>query len=551
MGLTSPLAAPASPTAPTPAQASDRGQVAAAGGFSPVASVDADEPPTTRREPSPIAEPAEPPTAAVPAAAPADVPIPQVKVPDPQTQRTMLGMNLAPPPGPPQDSGLAYGGAPSGQPAQAPVPAPQAPMHAYVPPVTTSEPPLPKKRGGGGLVLGVAVFLLLGGLGAAAWFFLADHGEALMAEVVRVEEGEFLEIRFAEGSDAREVVMGETRVTVEAGRARLPLAADALSVGTNRFEFEVLGEGEARDTHQVEVVLRYRLEPDLAGLDATPPVFRVRVAAPVGTTVQVDGAAVTLDAEGEGVWEQPIPVPQLAAQEGPLARQIPYRVEFAAAEDAPGPEEGSITLSVPRVPLALAQPGLRPVTDQERLELVTEVSGVDAPALTLDGTSLTPMPPSPDGPRRFRGELGLELGERSFVVEARAPGHAPTRLTIEARRVADLAAEAESYGAEAIPYPELVAQLDARRGARVSYVARVYNVGAQGDPRAFQVLVRDCPGPEACPLWLDVVAAQTPHEGDWVRVIGEVSGSQSFRTESGEALTVPRLSARYLLPDAR
>ena len=63
-----------------------------------------------------------------------------------------------------------------------------------------------------------------------------------------------------------------------------------------------------------------------------------------------------------------------------------------------------------------------------------------------------------------------------------------------------------------------------------------------------QILVRDCPEGDQCPLWVTFPAATTVELRERVRVFGTVAGEQQFRSQSGQIRTVPRVDATFILP---
>ena len=62
-----------------------------------------------------------------------------------------------------------------------------------------------------------------------------------------------------------------------------------------------------------------------------------------------------------------------------------------------------------------------------------------------------------------------------------------------------------------------------------------------------QILVRDCASGQRCPMWVNYDGARPPEINRWVRVLGEFSGEQQFRTSSGEVKRIPRVDAAFVL----
>ena len=63
-----------------------------------------------------------------------------------------------------------------------------------------------------------------------------------------------------------------------------------------------------------------------------------------------------------------------------------------------------------------------------------------------------------------------------------------------------------------------------------------------------QLLARDCPRGDQCPVWVEYPASTDLTAGRDVRVYGTVGGEQQFRSESGRTNTVPRIDAAFLVP---
>jgi hypothetical protein len=141
------------------------------------------------------------------------------------------------------------------------------------------------------------------------------------------------------------------------------------------------------------------------------------------------------------------------------------------------------------------------------------------------------------------------LGDATPRIVARAPDRAPATRTITIHRVADLAAEAAGFEFDrALTYARIAQSPAVYQGQRVALEGRVYNVDVQGGRSVLQMLVRDCPAGQRCPLWVTYPAATDVTVESWVRVLGSVAGEQQFRSESGQVRTVPRVDATYVLP---
>ena len=82
----------------------------------------------------------------------------------------------------------------------------------------------------------------------------------------------------------------------------------------------------------------------------------------------------------------------------------------------------------------------------------------------------------------------------------------------------------------------------------MAFEGRVYNVNVEGGKSALQMLVRQCPKGQRCPIWVTYPAATDFTVESWVRVLGTVQGEQQFRSETDEVKVVPKVEAAFLVP---
>src|SRR5690606_34528068 len=119
-------------------------------------------------------------------------------------------------------------------------------------------------------------------------------------------QGEVLEVERPGAPEGSRVRFGGAEQPLAAGRARLPLSAEALHVGDNPLDIEVVAPGGAVETHRVTLTLELRVRADLTTLDAADPAITVVVEALPGSTSTLDGSALALDAQGRGSRAFPI-----------------------------------------------------------------------------------------------------------------------------------------------------------------------------------------------------------------------------------------------------
>lgn len=491
--------------------------------------------PSPAPTPSPVAAPAPAPAAPAPAAPAAPVVQPKPA----QTNRTMLGVAA---PAPAQPTPASPKGVPDpksnrtmlGQPATAP----PGPAAQFTPePPMASDPSIPglSKRKSGVPWVGILIGLgLLIGIGAGAAWWMFGRGPQLRASIANSAEGEVLQVDvpgMPEGTKAR---FQGREALLEAGRATFPLAANDLQLGDNTLTVDVVSPDGTVEQGSVVLSVKYRVRADLNSLQSDPPTLRILVDAKPGSTVTIDERNVELDPTGHGFVDLPID-PQ--AEANVYERSISYRV---VVDDEPS--TGTVETQVPFATLQIDRPGATTVTDEARVEL----AGLAHPEATvmLDGTALE----TTEG--RFVSHLDVpELGEKDFTVIARRPGRAPRARVLHVQRVEDLEEHASSFPVDAsLTYARITQNPESYRGQSAAFVGRVYNVDVHQGQSVLQIVVRDCPRGQRCPMWVTFDGASSAENNSWVRVVGHIGGEQQFRSPSGQVMSVPRLDAVFVLP---
>ena len=510
------------------------------------------EPPT---DPSPSPAPKHEPSLQSPQS-PQSPSAPESK-PDPKTNRTMLGVAvpLAPQPSPAAAPQSVPKGVPAaqsnrtmlGQPATAPPGqlaspppqvAPQSSPGAFTPDPSMSDMSiagLPRKRRSGvpwvGILIGLG--LLLGVAAGGAWW-LFGRGPELRASIANSAEGEVLQVDVPGVPEGTKVRFQGREAMLEAGRAVFPLAANDLQLGDNTLTVDVVSPDGTVEQGSVVLSVKYRVRADLNSLQNDPPTLRILVDAKPGSSVTIDERNVELDPTGHGFVDLPID-PQ--AEANVYERSISYRVVVDGE-----PASGTVETQVPFATLQIDRPGTTTVTDEARIEL----AGAAHPesTVTLDGVPLE----TTEG--RFVSHLEMpELGEKDFTLVARRPGRAPRARVLHVQRVEDLEAHAASFPVDAsLTYARITQNPESYSGQSAAFVGRVYNVDVHQGQTVLQIVVRDCPRGQRCPMWVTFDGASSAENNSWVRVVGRIGGEQQFRSPSGQVLSVPRLDAVFVLP---
>lgn len=387
------------------------------------------------------------------------------------------------------------------------------------------------------LALGVIAFLM-GGVALA--FVLFQGGRDIRAQVVQGENGEELEVEVPGAPAGMRVRFLGQEKALSASRARFALGADTLRLGDNELHIDVVDRGGQVESHRLRVDVELRVRADLGPLASVPPAIDVVVEAPPGSEASLDGRALALDRHGHGSRRHPIDGADANA-EGWVEHVVRYRIHPPRGEVA----QGELHTRIPLTTLQIDRPGARVVTDAESIE----VAGAVPPQATVRvGEETVPVREG-----RFVHRLTLpELGERSVEVVAQAPDRAPRHVTLVIRRVADLAAEAARFEADAeVTYERLAQNPNIYRGRSAGFAGLVYNVDVRQGHSVLQMLVDPCASGQQCPLWVTYPMATEVERGANVRVLGTVGGEQQFRTQSGQVRTVPRIDAQFVLPRRR
>lgn len=402
---------------------------------------------------------------------------------------------------------------------------------------TEAEPIVLPKKGRG---LAIALFLvgvlaLLGAGGAIVTMFAS--GSDLRASVVQGDDGELLEIEVPGAPAGTRLRFRGQEQPLEAGRARFPLSADALSLGDNELTVDVIAPDGSIASEKIALHLEMRVRTDLGPLERIPPAIDVVVEVPPGSDVTLDGELLELDDKGRATRRFPIEGAEANA-EGIVEHVVRYRVVPPEGDTA----QGELRTRIPLTTMQLDRPGRQVVTEAEEVE----VAGAVAPGstVTVAGEEV------PVNLGRFLTTHPLPtVGEHTIEVVARAPGKAPRIERITVRRVADLAAEAARFEVNRqLTYARIAQDPNTYSGQNIALEGTVYNVDVSGGRSVLQILVSDCPEGASCSLWVTYPAATDAELQDRVRVLGTVAGEQQFRTQRGEVRTVPRVDATFVLP---
>ncbi|MEM9192707.1 MAG: hypothetical protein AAGF12_26270 [Myxococcota bacterium] len=540
-----PVDAPTAPSAPV----KKNRQLAGTMLGMPTAVPSADVAPPTAQDPAPANDPAS-----------SNDPAPErARLQVEPTKRTMLGVAVVTPdmnvqaPTSPADGGAkkplpaASNRTMLGMPAKAPDPAapvgtgtvqgmPQvAPRQRAAVVYKEAEAPavLPTRRYG--LWIGILLVLgvVAGGLAIAASAYLRAETVTIRASVVATDTGDALRIQIPGAAAGSKVRFSGQERGLENGAANFPLEANALSIGDNELSVDVIDEGGNVEQGTVTLTVAYRVRADLSSLSEDPPQVTVVVDAEPGSQVTLDGESLPLE---NGHGERSYPVASESDEE-----VVTHEVRYQLTIDG-DPVEGVVRTRIPVTSVRIDRPGSELVTDRD----VVEIAGAVDPEATvkIDGADVSvnegrflhryPLPEN----RTYQPRILVRQADR-----------VPSLRTVTVRRVADLRAEAASFEPDPeLRYERIEPNPVIYRGQRVAFEGRAYNVDVNHGRSVIQLLVRDCPEGQRCPLWVTYPAATDVTVNSWVRVLGTVAGEQQFRSETNRVISVPRVDALYILP---
>ncbi len=385
-------------------------------------------------------------------------------------------------------------------------------------------------RAGRAVTIGLVAFAILaaGGYGISRYLRLGGPTlPPIAAEVRSAADGGLQLVILVEGAaPGTRVRRGAAEAPVGPdGRATLPLTLDPAEVGTLSLPVEVVPPQGPPRPHMAQVLLAYRVEPDLRMLAEEPAKVHLRFRVPDGAQLFVAGQPVTV-AQGVGIAEIPGPSPAPPDPEAPHRSAFPVRVTTAAGRTV----EGTYTLRLPRIALRVTEPGRLGVVRGPNAVIAGMAPGAVRVRVGSAEVDVT------DG--RFRAEIPVAPGSQEVAVVARGPGAAPAEVRVQLLRDVTEAAYLgpNDPGIGALLAPGTPA------GQRLSLRGRVLDTRTSdpNTPPTFQLVVteRRCPQGR-CVVWVDVPHGTVVATGETVRVVGETAGTRAYTTATNERRSDP------------
>jgi hypothetical protein len=419
---------------------------------------------------------------------------------------------------------------------------------AYVPPpaplpdVPAPPPPIiVRKRGIPLSVVAILIAVILV-LGATVIALLWKSTPPVTAKATTTADGRdalHLECEARACPDGTTLSLDGAKATFAAGQADLTLAMP-LHIGDNNLTLEVARPSGGRDGREQPVKLvvsvAYRVRADVTTMSAPHPAITVRIEAKPGSTVQIDGKPVTLDASGLGAYA----VDESAATEGPAdeSRVVSLDSNYVLTPPGAAAEKGTMSARVVVTPLRVDAPCPRTTTDEDHALLSGRAP--KGASVSVDGVTVTP---GADG--SFETTVPLPA-TGDHIVEVRASTQALVRRTVHVTvtRVASLTDAAKSFEQRnPLGYDAAMADLASKTGSPIVVDGTVVEARASGHRTL--VLVDDKRGCAKGPCLARVVVGRdiTLAHGAKVRAYGYVA--RPFTTPAGQ--TVPEVESAFVL----
>jgi hypothetical protein len=406
------------------------------------------------------------------------------------------------------------------------------------PPLVDDEPelgPIPQRVKRGvpfGVVAGVVAMLVVAA-GAAA-FFLLRSAPLVVQPGLDAQGHEQLHLRCETCPDGTVAELDSAHTTFQNKEADLPLG-NPLKVGNNPLTIRVNRPKLGRnDSVQVIVPVAFRIRADLSDLAAAHPAILVRVEAVNGTTVEVDGKPVALDASGGGVYATDITSETEGASEE--LRLIDRIIPYVVTPKSGLAEKGKLTVRVGIAPLRLDAPGLHAVVEGAAFHLAGRTAR--GGAVTANGTAVHT---ESDG--TFAQSFDIPaVGDLAVDVRSSAPQLAPRTAHLVVKRVDHLADEAKAREqAPEATYDTIAADIAGAVGKATVVEGDVAE--ARTTPVQTVSIIDDTRGCSHAPCLVRVTYggdARFKH-GDVVRVYGRVTRPVAYGSS-----TVPEVEADFV-----
>jgi hypothetical protein len=303
-----------------------------------------------------------------------------------------------------------------------------------------------------------------------------------------------------------------------------------LHVGSNPLALHIDRPGSGRDeTVSLTVPVDYRVFPDLTTIDAPSPVITVRVEALAGSTVQIDGKPVALDAAGKGAYAIDLgPATLGPGDEQHVHKEAPYVVTTKGGIA----RKGSVSADVTVLPLSIDRPGVASVVDSVTFIVVGRI--YKSAQVTVNGVVVQT---TPDGV--FTQTVAAPaVGDVPVEVRTSSPSYAPRIAKLSVKRVDSLGAWAKTIDASPPPgFDAIAPQSTSHVGEPFVVEGEVADTSVEAKVQRSVVVIDDRRGCAKGPCLTRVRLARSDpgaKRGDVLRIYGHVASP--FATKDGSSV---------------
>jgi hypothetical protein len=234
--------------------------------------------------------------------------------------------------------------------------------------------------------------------------------------------------------------------------------------------------------------LEYRIRPDTSALSADPPRLSLDIEALVGSSVQIGGNQLQLDASGHGHGE----IALGGELNGPASEIASFEQSAQYVITPPSGKEyrGELRVKIGITPLLLEAPGSDSVTELERFML----AGQTTRGAVVQAAG-SPIPVDDKG--HFAQLMSIDsVGETKVTVRASQTGLAPRFVSFRLERVKSLEEAANARRRNALSLSEITRDIASHLGSMVLVRGKIAEIRADGQRTLLIVEAEgDCRGP--------------------------------------------------------
>ncbi|MCB9521807.1 MAG: hypothetical protein H6702_00325 [Myxococcales bacterium] len=407
-----------------------------------------------------------------------------------------------------------------------------------------------------------SILLVLVGLGAAAaaWYIhrqqVAFRAELQGPHAVTHHGGEYtVEVGVRVSGPAVVRHPGGESPVEGATRIKFSLPSERMKVGANELALEVRpADSDKPRTLILKVLVHYRLRTEVI----PPPTPGVPITAHVQVMddwkLTVEGAeAELINKDTYAVRVDPGPLLSRVDELKGDAAELPLPLVLTGPDGQQQTFRETLRVPLPGTPVAIYRP---PHNWIGAADSVT-VTGASVPGakVTVNGVAA-----EVDGRGRFEAVVPLPApGPHTVKVVADGPSKRPGEQSIALERLTEDGFQAARSGLQARlrkaqpedrppPYAALRDDPDAHAGKAIALKGELLHAARGREAGLDTAQIATCKAGSRCVVWVDLRGPLLARPGDVVDVVGVLNGTTRYKTRTGEALVVPRVTAELMVP---